>query len=102
MTLKELYQILKKTGFSVAYREFKTKPTIPFIAYLEENREHIYADDSIYMKFKNIRIELYTERKDPNAEEQLESVLEDAGIIYSFTDIGRVDDLYEVVYNIEI
>ena len=104
MTVKELYQALKKTGYDVAYREFKKEPSLPFIAYLEESRDNICADDGIYLKFKNMRIELYTAKKDTDAEEKLEKVLEDAGLIYSFTDVGKIEseNLYETVYNVEI
>ena len=104
MTLEELYAILKKTEFDVAYREFKRKHNIPCIVYFETGRENELADDTIYAQFKNVQIELYTTEKSIEAEHKVENLLNQYEIIYEFSEVGRIEseNMYEVIYEVQI
>lgn len=105
MTLQELYTALTGTGYPVAYYEFDKEPLYPCICYKENDRNPIKADNGIVTDLKNIKIELYTSKKKSlEAEETVETVLNDNGIIYSFTDVGKIEEesLYEVTYDIQI
>ncbi len=105
MTLEELKNILELTGYPVAYYEFENKPSFPCIAYKENDRDPIKADDGIVENLKNVRIEVYSSKyKSLEAEQAVETVLSDNGIIYDFSDVGRIEDeaLYEVTYDIQI
>lgn len=104
MTLKELYAILQKTEYDVAYREFKGKHNIPCIVYFETGRENEVADDTIYAQFKNVQIELYTTEKSREAEQKLENLLLQHEIIYEFSEVGKIEseNMYEVVYEVQI
>ncbi|MBA4549275.1 hypothetical protein I8U20_10240 [Thermoactinomyces intermedius] len=60
MTMPELVQILKATGFPVAYSHFQgPPPSIPFITYVEVGSDNIHADNRTWQKGRNINIELY-------------------------------------------
>ena len=50
-----------------------------------------------------MRIELYTDRKDPGAEALVETVLDDAGIFYHKSEAWiQSEKLYEVLYSMEL
>ena len=68
MTLEELNNILKETGYPVAYSHFKQRQTLPFITYLVEGTSNFFADDKVLLKVEQINIELYTSKKDLEAE----------------------------------
>ena len=50
MTLQELNNILKSTGYEVAYSHFNTPIKPPFITYLISNSENFIADNKVYKK----------------------------------------------------
>jgi len=104
MTQAELYNELKKTGFPVAYLKFKEPPTLPFIVFINDSREGISADDKVWYKRNNYRIELYTNEKDPASELLIENTLDAAGIFYEMSDVGFIEseNMYEVYYEIQI
>ena len=74
------------------------------MVYLEESRDNISADDKVWHKFKNFRIELYTASKSPATELLLETALDNAGIFYETSDVGLIESesLYEVIYYVTI
>ena len=101
MTLEELARMLEKTGFPFAYDHFaegeSTDP--PFICYLLPGSDNFAADGRVYFRISEVRIELYTDRKDPGAEALVETVLDDAGIFYNKSEAWiQSEKLYEVLY----
>lgn len=105
MTLEELARMLEKTGFPFAYDHFaegeSTDP--PFICYLLPGSDNFAADGRVYFRISEVRIELYTDRKDPGAEALVETVLDDAGIFYNKSeDWIQSEKLYEVLYSMEL
>ena len=104
MTLEELARMLEKTGFPFAYDHFaegeSTDP--PFICYLLPGSDNFAADGRVYFRISEVRIELYTDRKDPGAEALVETVLDDAGIFYNKSEAWiQSEKLYEVLYSME-
>lgn len=104
MTLEELAGMLEKTGFPFAYDHFaegeSTDP--PFICYLLPGSDNFAADGRVYFRISEVRIELYTDRKDPGAEALVETVLDDAGIFYNKSEAWiQSEKLYEVLYSME-
>lgn len=67
MTLEELAGMLEKTGFPFAYDHFAEgeSPDPPFICYLLPGSDNFAADGRVYFRISEVRIELYTDRKDP-------------------------------------
>ena len=105
MTLEELAGMLEKTGFPFAYDHFaegeSTDP--PFICYLLPGSDNFAADGRVYFRISEVRIELYTDRKDPGAETLVETVLDDAGIFYNKSEAWiQSEKLYEVLYSMEL
>ena len=70
MTLEELAGMLEETGFPFAYDHFAEgeSPDPPFVCYLLPGSDNFAADGRVYFRISEVRIELYTDRKDPGAE----------------------------------
>lgn len=86
MTLKELNNILKVTGYPVAYFQFKESVNPPFIVYFSPYSSNFNADNRVYKRIDNIQIELYTKHKDLEAEKKLEDLLDENEIVYETTE----------------
>ena len=105
MTLEELAGMLEKAGFPFAYDHFAEgeSPDPPFICYLLPGSDNFAADGRVYFRISDVRIELYTDRKDPGAEALVETVLDDAGIFYNKSEAWiQSEKLYEVLYSMEL
>lgn len=104
MTLIELKTILDATGYPVAYSHFKeSPPSIPFITYLEFDSNNFHADNRILQKVRNINIELYTEKKDLQAEMALESLLDANDLPYQTTETYiESEQLFQKIYEIGV
>lgn len=103
-----LIEMLNDIGIPYAFREFPmqsddyTPPDPPFICYLLGKSNNISADNKIWMKNKNVSIELYTDSKDLDCEKKVTDVLDDNEIVYE-TEETKLDDdrLYEVIFSFE-
>ena len=105
MTLEELAGMLEKTGFPFTYDHFAEGESSdpPFICYLLPGSDNFSADGRVYFRISEVRIELYTDRKDPGAEALVETVLDDAGIFYNKSEAWiQSEKLYEVLYSMEL
>ena len=105
MTLEDLAGMLEKTGFPFAYDHFAEgeSPDPPFICYLLPGSDNFSADGRVYFRISEVRIELYTDRKDSGAEALVETVLDDAGIFYNKSEAWiQSEKLYEVLYSMEL
>lgn len=101
MDLNYVHNLLKTTGYPVAYRAFKTAQTLPFICYLVAYSNTIPADGEVYLKNDIVQIELYTANKDIAAEEKLEAVL--SSLFYTKTeDYIDTEKIYKITYEIEV
>ena len=103
MTLEKLYAILKATGFPVAYSHFEVKTSLPFITYLVDGSSNMFADNKVYKKIENIKIELYTAEKNLEIEENLERLLDENEIAYE-TDETWIESekLFQKIYEVEL
>lgn len=104
MTLSEIVQILKATGYPVAYSHFQGEPpSIPFITYVELDSSNFFADNKTYQRVRNINIELYTDRKDPQAEAKLEVLLDANDLPYeSMETYIESEQLFQKIYQIGV
>ena len=106
MTLKELRELLETLEIPVKYRAFKVgeAPNLPYILfYKEDNQGTLKADNQNYTKVSNITIELYSDEKDVELEEQLESILDTNTIEYdTYESYLDTESMYEVAYEITI
>lgn len=101
MTLAELKQRLVGTGLPVAYSHFNTKMTPPFVCYMQTGTDNFAADNEMYFPTKNVRIELYTNKKDESSEKKVESAL--SGIYWEMSEIYiKEENVFQIVYEIEV
>lgn len=103
MTLQALKKILDKTGIPVAYSHFETETDFPVIAYMESGSNNFSADNRVYHKAREIRIELYTTKKEPETEEKVEKVLDEAEIFYTKSEVYiESEKLFEIIFECEV
>jgi hypothetical protein len=103
MTLTELKQILDTSGYPVAYSHFKEPPSLPYIVYLVSYSSNFFADNKVHRKIDNVQIELYTDKKDLNAENTLESVLDTHEIPYQTTESYiESEQLFQKLYELRL
>ena len=105
MMLEEFTGILNETGIPFAYDHFAEgeSPEPPFICYLLPGSDNFAADGQVYFRISEVRVELYTDRKDPEVEARVEAVLDAAGIFYNKSEVWiQSEKLYEVLYSMEI
>jgi protein-disulfide isomerase-like protein with CxxC motif len=108
MTLTELHQILKATGFPVAYSHFVESdndpiPDPPFVCYLITYSSNLSADDRVYKQVQNVQIELYTDKKDLEAEAILEGILNDNDLPFGTTETYiESEALFQKIYEVRL
>ena len=105
MTMEELAAMLQKMEIPFAYDHFAEgeSPEPPFICYLLPGSDNFAADGMAYFKISEVRIELYTDRKDLAVERKVEDVLDGQEIFYDKTEVWiQSEKLYEVLYSFEV
>ena len=105
MTIEQIAAMLQETGIPFAYDHFAEgeSPEPPFICYLLPGSDNFAADGKVYFKINEVRIELYTDKKDVSVEKQVESALDDRGIFYNKSEVWISEErLYEVLYSFDV
>ena len=105
MTLEDFVGILEQSGIPFAYDHFAEgeSPEPPFICYLLPGSDNFAADGQVYFRISEVRVELYTDQKDPDVEAKVEAVLDAAGIFYNKSEVWiQSEKLYEVLYSMEL
>ncbi|EOW9529895.1 hypothetical protein ACO11K_003659 [Bacillus cytotoxicus] len=103
MTIIELMNILKATGYPVAYSHFAKPTNPPFICFLVDGSPNMVADNKVYQKINDINIELYTTKKDLVVEAKLEKALDDYEIPYeSFEVFIESEKLFQKSYEVRL
>ena len=103
--MDKLLLILAALGIPFAYDHFAEgeSPEPPFICYLLPGSDNFAADGRVYFKRNEVRLELYTDRKDPALELKVEDVLDDYGVFYNKSETWiDSEKLYEVLYHFEM
>ena len=104
MTHNEIVEMLEETNLPIAYDHFADgeSPDPPFICFLFPGSDNFSADGRVYLKIRNVNVELYTDLKDPELETRLETVLDGHGIFYQKSEVWIEEErLYEVLYQFE-
>lgn len=102
--IEELVSILEEMGIPFAYDHFAEgeSPDPPFVVYLLPGSNNFAADGKVYYKINEVRIELYTDEKDPEVEERVTAVLDEHGIFYNQTETWiDSEKMYEVLFSFE-
>ena len=105
MTYDEITAMLEETELPLAYDHFAEgeSPDPPFLIFLFPRSDNFTADGRVYQKINVLHLELYTDRKQPDVEAQVEAVLDRHGIVYDKSEVWIEDErLYEVLYTTEV
>ena len=103
--MEDLVKIIDEMDIPFAYDHFAEgeSPDPPFICYLLPDDGNFAADGRVYYRISGVRIELYTDFKDPSLEEKVTAVLDSHGIFYDQTETWiDSEKLYEVLFSFEI
>lgn len=103
--MNDIKKLLEESGFPFAYDHFAEgeSPDPPFICYLMPASDNFSADGRVYFKADEVHIELYTDKKDPEAERKLEDLFDTSGIFYNKSEVWiESERLYEVLYIFEM
>lgn len=100
MEIEELNAMLATLNVPVAYRQFKSTPTLPFVAFYETD-VNLYGSDESHRKIKDggFRIEMYSEIKDIMLESKVEKLLVDYDISKNESYISE-EKMFMVAYEI--
>ena len=102
--MDRLVGILEELGLPFAYDHFAEgeAPEPPFVCYLLPGSRNFAADGQVYHKINEVRVEIYTDRKDLGLEARVEDVLDAHGIFYNKSEVWiESERLYEVLYSFE-
>ena len=105
MTHEEVMQMLEELKIPYAYDHFaeRESPEPPFICFLFPGSDNFSADNIVYAEFSNLSIELYTDEKDPELEDQVETVLNNHELFWNKSEVWiESEKLYEVLYQMTV
>ena len=105
MTIENLVEMLQELKIPFAYDHFAEgeSPDPPFICYLIPGSNNFAADGRVYFRLNEVRIEMYTDFKDPSLESRVEDVLDRHEIFYNKSETWiQSEKLYEVMYSFEM
>ena len=103
--MDNITEIMEAIQLPFAYDHFAEGegPDPPFICFLLPGSDNFPADGRVYFKATMVHIELYTDHKDPELEQRVETVLDGHGIFYDKTEVWiESERLYEVLYSFEL
>lgn len=100
MKANEVFEILKELGLPVAYRMFQDEQELPYIVFFESQRDSFSADNVTFYSSRQYNIEIYTQTKDFEIEEQLENLLNEKEIFWQQVSDEYIDDekMNQVIY----
>lgn len=103
MTQAELIQALKSLGMPVAYGEFTSLQTPPFICVQFAYSGDMFADNQNYLEAGYYQIELYTAKKDPAVEKLVQDKLKELRLPYSKIETWLdSENLRQVIYEVQL
>ena len=105
MTKEQVPQMIRSMNIPFAYDHFAEgeSPDPPFLVYLYPGSDNFAADGTVYYKRDKLHIELYTDEKDDDLEDRVESIINSYGLYYNKTETWIPSEkLYEVLYQMEV
>lgn len=105
MTYEQIHDMMQEMDLPFAYHHFAEgeSPNPPFLLFLSPGEHTFSADNNRYFSSKQLDIELYTDRKQPETERQVEAVLRRYHIFYQKSEQWiDSEQFYEVLYEMEV
>ncbi len=103
--MEDIKKMLQETGLPIEYHHFDVKEAIepPFLVYLFPESDNMSADNRVYQKIQELDLELYTDKKDLDAERKIERLLDREELFWEKTEVWLENEkLYEVLYKMEV
>lgn len=103
MTLEEVSKRLESSGIPFTYRAWPEQkaPAMPFGCYMVSYSNNFVADGAVYYPVLHIQIELYTQLKNPEAEDKVEKAL--SSLVWEKTETYIDSEAcYQILYEIEV
>lgn len=104
MTYPEIDAMIGEVGLPYAYYQFpETGQQPPFICWMLDGIDDLYADNINYQRIVVLVVELYTDEKDFEKEAAVEAVLAAHGLSYGMAE-QYIDSerMHETVYTMEV
>lgn len=106
MTHEAVKRMIEDIGLPYAYDRFPQKAAPggpPFICFLYTHSDNFSADGVVYQRIEALRIELYTDAKDPALEKRVADALTAAGLCYDRDeDYIEAERMHMTVFSTEI
>ena len=105
MDHNQVMAMMAEMQLPFAYHHFAEgeSPEPPFAVFYYPGDNNFSADGKVYLAINQLNIEVYTDKKDPELEARVESVLYEHDIFYRKTETWIEDEkLYEVLYQTEV
>ena len=105
VTHEEVMAVMEEIGLPYAYHHFAEgeSPDPPFAVFLYPGSNNFSADGKVYFKTDRLNIEIYTDIKNIELEQQTEAVLDGHDIFYEKSEVWiESENLYEVLYQMEV
>jgi hypothetical protein len=72
-------------------------------AFCFREADNLFADNVVFQKIDELNIELYTDKKDPDMETEIENILTSHELPYEKSEVWIEDEkMYEVLYQTQI
>ncbi len=98
-----LKTMLEETGLPVAYSHFKKAPKLPYICFYRNQKTTSGSDYGNEINDESYLIELYSVKKDVDAESKIEDVLTKYGISYFVNELYiDTENMYCCIFDIEL
>lgn len=99
--MDKLINILNEFKIPFAYDHFAEgeSPSTPFVCYKLPRSENLSADGKVYHKLSEVRIAVYTDKKDLETELKVENVLDKYNMFYNKDETWiESEKMYEVIF----
>lgn len=101
MNLNEIYSKLKTLDVPVAYLKFNKPQKLPFIVYFEAGGRVEGADNFNLYRRKEIKIEIYSAKKDISIEEKVEKLFCDTELEKEVDTYLPDEEMFMTAYSFE-
>lgn len=105
MRFADVKTMLDSVGIPNAYYQFNdaTATQPPFICFYYPNNNDVIADNRNYQKVEHLIIELYTDDKDFELEQTIETLLNANGLVYSREETPIDDEqMFLVIFETDV
>ena len=105
MKYEDVMTMLTESGLQFAYDHFAEgeSPDPPFLIFIFPGTNNVFADNQVYFKVNELNLELYSDKKDTELEENLEDILTAHEIPWEKSEVWiESEKMYEVLYHTEI